>query len=478
MYNHLPCKYDYTLKEKLGYDIEDREIRHILDSSLLYGIYHVEIETNEPNIPLFHEGKLMFVNGKLEKIIHEPEFKYFYNQHDKYKIKVNKIDVYRASKIFKKYVDFWKEKKINAKNKTEKQFAKNMLNNLYGKFGQRFRDSEIFMLDDLEVGSTQVIEDGNFYDVDCFGFFALKTYIDKNDKSEYAFPAIAGSITSYARVELLKSIDMLGKENILYCDTDSIMTIKQLPLSFIHDKEFGKWKVEKENINVIIKGCKSYILFNDKNEVQEIKCKGIKKTSIELEENLYLQKKFWSIKTSKVKKETLFTLEHTVIMDEYKDNKKSFHKYSKRRQTNNYDISKIKLTFKKEISDGTFETYEKDVSYLQSDLIPYFITDEMLLRENREMEKFEIDEIIYLKRCKIKTSGQWKNEIKFIPNTFKNNKTGIEIDIAIQEFNEIYGKNHTVDSFIDEITNYYLTKKTKKYNAILDNEIDIIDLPV
>ncbi len=37
----------------------------------------------------------------------------------------------------------------------------------------------------------------------------------------------------------------VGMENVVYCDTDSIMTTKDLSNNFIDNKELGKWKLEK-----------------------------------------------------------------------------------------------------------------------------------------------------------------------------------------------------------------------------------------
>ena len=37
----------------------------------------------------------------------------------------------------------------------------------------------------------------------------------------------------------------VGMDNVVYCDTDSIMTTKKLPDKFIHNTELGKWKLEK-----------------------------------------------------------------------------------------------------------------------------------------------------------------------------------------------------------------------------------------
>lgn len=43
----------------------------------------------------------------------------------------------------------------------------------------------------------------------------------------------------------MEGIMDVGMENVVYCDTDSIMTTKDLSNNFIDNKELGKWKLEK-----------------------------------------------------------------------------------------------------------------------------------------------------------------------------------------------------------------------------------------
>jgi len=376
----LPREYVRTAynRTKNNDYLDDDVIRFVLDSKLKYGIYLVDIDTEEPNIPNFVDGRLCFVKGNLkDKLLHEAEFKYFYNS-DKYNVKVKKIHIYKAGKIMKKYVEYFEKMKIeNNDNPTKRQLAKNMLNNLYGKFGQFNRESYIENFEDenLFIGREIRIEDQKEFLIDCFGTFGLKTFEDKDSKSINAFPAIAGAITSYARMKLLEGINEVGKENVIYCDTDSIMTSVKLSNEFIHQKEFGKWKLENtgiikgfekrnnlkcdnELISVLIKGLKNYIIFktiNGVNHCIEIKSKGVKKTAEELQDNLYLQKRFWTIKTSKLKHETLFTLNNTVIMDEYK------------RNTNKISKGKVKKSRNNEI-DILFKEGFKKVKYVNADV--------------------------------------------------------------------------------------------------------------
>ena len=66
--------------------------------------------------------------------------------------------------------------------------------------------------------------------------------------SEYVQVQISSYVTALARLELYKGIENIisrgGK--VYYCDTDSIVSDIKLEPHFVHDYEFGKWKLEGE----------------------------------------------------------------------------------------------------------------------------------------------------------------------------------------------------------------------------------------
>lgn len=387
MYNLMPTQYITTFPSEMQKEIfninkvDDIKIREFLKKKNIYGIYRCIIKTNKNDLPVFEDNKLKFIKSVkgIEILLHEPEFKYFYESID-YEIIVLDVQLYKSAYIFTEYIDHFKKMKETAKNPTERQFAKNMLNNLYGKFGQKERATEIIELDELQVGRHEVIEgiessEMKLITYDCYGSFAFRTEILDNTPSTYSFPAVAGAVTSYARLDLLKMINELGRENILYCDTDSLMSTVPMPDKYLDDNIFGLWKNEgiglnnTEKLNVLIKGCKNYIIYDNEYNVISVKSKGIKKTSIEIGDNTFYQKKFWSVKTTKVKKESIFTLEHTVIEDELKVNK---NRYTKGIVMSKED-KKIKLKFKDE--NGNKKT--KEIKYTQAKIKPFDIDNEV-----------------------------------------------------------------------------------------------------
>lgn len=322
-----PVEYRTTIKE----GITIQYINELLNNNGCYCIFECSIDTKKNHIP-YKNSRLMFIHGKFNGYIHQPEFKYFYERGEV--LKVKSILVYRADFIFKDYINFFKQEKYkNEDNETYRQLSKYFQNCLYGKLAQHNRESTFHDNGEAVLESVDILDDKGIkqHRIDYFGYFAVLNKEDINKNSKTAFPCIAGAVTSYARMELARMIDLLGIENVLYYDTDSIMSNVPIPDKYIHDKEYGKWKNEadklykkakikpKKTMSVIIKGCKNYILY-DNNKILSIKSKGIKKDSKEIDDDIYSTNRWWTVKTSKVKKETMFTLSHTVIMHELKQN--------------------------------------------------------------------------------------------------------------------------------------------------------------
>lgn len=91
---------------------------------------------------------------------------------------------------------------------------------------------------------------------------------------------ISMAITAYARMHIYKFKRMVGKDNLLYSDTDSIFSLKALPESMISD-ELGDMKLEYTADNAVFLAPKVYALQNatlpgSDRGVDVIKIKGSK----------------------------------------------------------------------------------------------------------------------------------------------------------------------------------------------------------
>ena len=125
--------------------------------------------------------------------------------------------------MFTNYIDTWYEVKQREKG-AKRIIAKLMLNSLYGKFGSNC------------VGKTKI----PFLNEE--GVLSFE-YSEVQDKRRYYLP-IAIAITSYAHKLIDDAICSVGIDNFIYCDTDSVHTLKDLPIEMIDNKELGKFKLE------------------------------------------------------------------------------------------------------------------------------------------------------------------------------------------------------------------------------------------
>lgn len=125
--------------------------------------------------------------------------------------------------MFRNYIDYWYE--VKQKNKGAKRLiAKLMLNSLYGKFGSNCE------------GRTKI----PFINEE--GILSFE-YSEVKEKRRYYLP-VAIAITSYAHKLIDDAICSVGIDNFIYCDTDSVHTLKDLPIEMVDNKELGKFKLE------------------------------------------------------------------------------------------------------------------------------------------------------------------------------------------------------------------------------------------
>lgn len=144
----------------------------------------------------------------------------------KYAIVFNSI-----SNLFTSFVDELAAMKIKYdKDEFLRLCYKLCLNNLYGKFGEKAEKTSL--LKDVD-------EDGNWISDD-----------KRTKTGDYFYPPIAVYVTSYARMTMIKYINIVGWKNVIYMDTDSIHLIgkslynKLEKADCIHDTELGKLKLE------------------------------------------------------------------------------------------------------------------------------------------------------------------------------------------------------------------------------------------
>lgn len=87
---------------------------------------------------------------------------------------------------------------------------------------------------------------------------------------------IASYITAAARMNLFRMFYVLKFENIVYTDTDSLISYVPMPEEYIHESKLGKWKLEHEVQHLTIWGPKFYRIKTSKDEKYE-HIKGVRK---------------------------------------------------------------------------------------------------------------------------------------------------------------------------------------------------------
>lgn len=160
---------------------------------------------------------------------------------------------------FVDYVDDYYQIKCDTTDEFEKDRVKHLLNDLYGKFGQKITTETIY-LDNVFEKADYLFQLRAEYPNGELSFINKNSdaayYIIKGGKDvniPHQIPSIAAYITSAARVHLLKQ--MLVTKGVAYCDTDSIFFA--FADSFEDDTKLGGWKLESKIVTEI-RGPKNY----------------------------------------------------------------------------------------------------------------------------------------------------------------------------------------------------------------------------
>lgn len=166
--------------------------------------------------------------GVVELTFTRPDYELFLEQYD-----INYINIIEGwcfayetgHNLFGEYIDYWYAKKANAKTGAERQLAKLMLNNLYGKFATAIARKSAY---------PYFGEDG-----------LMHTRIEEC-MTNGGYIAIGAYITSYAKGVTIRAAQ-LNYDNFKYSDTDSIhLTDKAIGIK-VDPKEIGAWALESES---------------------------------------------------------------------------------------------------------------------------------------------------------------------------------------------------------------------------------------
>lgn len=276
-------------------NIEPKALQRFIDNGYLV-IAKVLVNTSHtsPHTPKKTKEKLIFPGGQFETTLATPDIIPLLKEG---RIeKVYRVALYLGEAIFTDYVNYFYGRRLMAKaegNKMYDQMYKTILSSLYGKFGQK--STEWLRVCDCPPDLFKVV-DGSKYDsstgtfATCHSKLMGGSHFQSNGEESEAFdsfPAIASHVTAYARQKLAVCMDISKRENIYYCDTDSLFTNIQgyinLELSgMIHDSELGTMGIEDDTlIGFKINGAKDNIVisWNEKRQCYEeyVTLKGVGK---------------------------------------------------------------------------------------------------------------------------------------------------------------------------------------------------------
>jgi Vibrio phage DNA polymerase len=189
---------------------------------------------------------------------------------------------------FDKYVKHWFEfkashdKNIDPVNYT---IGKIMMNSLYGKLAQnpaRYFDYKI-----VEAGTPIDHENGWELQTEYEGHeihrreslwkWKFEHGVQWKEKTIYKNVATGASITGYVRAILLQAIHTVGKENVIYCDTDGLVLKSNADISKLDiGNALGQWGIDDNNAPVGHFAGKKLYAVKGSNGKNKIASKGSK----------------------------------------------------------------------------------------------------------------------------------------------------------------------------------------------------------
>lgn len=241
-------------------------------------IADVLVNTDKRYYPKKIDGKIVFPIGEFRTTLCSPELFYDYSNIKE----IFSISIYEKGKIFKDYIDYFYNKRIEYKklgNEIYTYFCKIFMNSLYGKFGQK---NSIF---ERKKDFDKYYKDEGFHDIFINNEYFNIKFEDKkafinigNYECFNSFVAIASFVTSYARVNLLDYL-LLNGFKVLYVDTDSLFVKSkhaEVYNKYLDNYKLGFLKVEDEGNELEIRTLKDYV-FNGEEKIKGLPFKKAKK---------------------------------------------------------------------------------------------------------------------------------------------------------------------------------------------------------
>ena len=219
MHNRFPNVL-FSPREKLSVNLDWEGVAEAL--------VYVDDDIPPLGVRLLHPDgfkRLTFPQGRFWGFFTYPELRYIEEK------KIGKILAIRKalewnstfSPFYKFVKDFYKKKeKAENEGSVERTLYKLVLNSLYGKFGEWGELEKVILKGEMIVGKEKV----------------------DTRKKWYHNPVLSAYITAYARLYLHEIMEKVGEKSLVYCDTDSVFSLRPLPS--LEGRELGMLKLKGE----------------------------------------------------------------------------------------------------------------------------------------------------------------------------------------------------------------------------------------
>jgi hypothetical protein len=229
------------------------------------GFYRIRLNMNceIPFIPVVVDKKLLFPNGTFEAFVSSADIEELIGQKQTFQV-CEGITFTGREKIYVDYIrGLYEIKRKSRPGEIDYIISKLEMNSLYGKHGQRREREEVIFCEDFNrIRKEHLIP---YYEE--LGFY--KKLVES--KSKDIHPYLSAWVTSKARLELYRWLKLVGLESIWYCDTDSLITDKELPVG----DELGSLKLEHKISEAVFLQPKVYSIIDDHGE-NFVKIKGFR----------------------------------------------------------------------------------------------------------------------------------------------------------------------------------------------------------
>lgn len=239
---YRPNQYKFELyKVNIGFKLKEGHMPTLLKSGGMYNkngdTYYIETDVVE----------IIYISNIDLELVKK--------HYDIYFLEFLEIYGFRTSSyIFRNWIDKYYELKSNSTGGLRLVW-KLVINNIYGKFGSRC------------VGKKKIPKYDNKLEF---------TLTEEEDMTIYYLP-VAIAITSWCHKLIDDAICETGIDCFIYCDTDSVHTIGDLPSEWIDNYEIGKFKFEgtEEKAKYIRQKCYVYRESTEKGYHYNITCSGM-----------------------------------------------------------------------------------------------------------------------------------------------------------------------------------------------------------